>query len=123
MRLNKQWKLWNEITKCQKCFNKNHHRFNPKGFTSELAKAAATEATSELDVADEAEILQKQIEKQCVKINATNLVLLNKNNHIANAERFSYDTIQSYLTENEISFEEEEWIVYVFRWTNSGING
>ncbi len=34
-----------------------------KGFTSELAKAAATEATSELDVADEAEILQKQIEK------------------------------------------------------------
>ncbi|EHL2673412.1 RecX family transcriptional regulator, partial [Escherichia coli] len=61
------------------------------------------------DVADEAEILQKQIEKTMRK-NKRYKPSIAKQKTITSLMQkgFSYDTIQSYLTENEISFEEEE---------------
>ncbi len=81
-----------------------------KGYTSELAKTAATEATSEIDIADEADILQKQVEKTMRK-NKRYKPSIDQNKKTITSlmqKGFSYDTIQSYLTENEISFEEEE---------------
>ncbi|ECL7820179.1 recombination regulator RecX [Listeria innocua] len=80
-----------------------------KGYSSEVAKMAAIEATSELDVADEADILQKQV-KKTIRKNKRYKPSIAKQKTITSLMQkgFSYDTIQSYLTENEISFEEEE---------------
>lgn len=80
-----------------------------KGYTSELAKLVATNVTSGLDAADELEILQKQLEK-AIRKNKRFKPSIAKQKTITSLMQkgFSYDTIQSYLTENEISFEEEE---------------
>ncbi|MBC1727419.1 recombination regulator RecX [Listeria seeligeri] len=80
-----------------------------KGYTTEIAKLSATNVTSELDAADEVEILQKQLEK-AIRKNKRYKPSIAKQKTITSLMQkgFSYDTIQSYLTENEISFEEEE---------------
>ncbi|EUJ29124.1 recombination regulator RecX [Listeria floridensis FSL S10-1187] len=80
-----------------------------KGYSQELAKWASEEATHNLDESDEQTILADQLEK---------LMRKNKRFDARKAKQktiqslmqkgFSYDTIQAYLMENEIDFEEVE---------------